>query len=86
MLVDRVDRVINLCEMKFCQVEYTITKEYDARMRDKLDRLMLETGRKRNVQTVFVTTYGLKNNMYSGKVQRVVTMDDLFASSRGGVS
>lgn len=64
--------------MKFCQAEYTITKDYDAKMRDKLGRLMHETGNKRNIQTVFVTTYGLKNNMYSGKVQRVVTMDDLF--------
>ena len=78
MLVDRVDRVINLCEMKFCQAEYTITKDYDAKMRAKLDKLMMETGRKRNIQTVFVTTYGLKSNMYSGKVQRVITMDDLF--------
>ncbi len=78
MLIDRADRVVNLCEMKFTQSNYTISKEYDDRLRTKISVLLEMTGGKRNVVVTLVTTYGLKTNMYSGRVQRVVTMDELF--------
>ena len=78
MLIDRADRVMNLCEMKFSQSEYVLTKEYDERLRGKLASLLERTGQRRNVQVTLVTTFGLKQNMYSGRVQRVVTMEELF--------
>lgn len=77
MLIDRADRVMNLCEMKFTQGDFVITKDYDERLRNKLQTLLMATG-KRNVQVSLVTTFGLKMNMYSSRVQRVVTLDDLF--------
>ena len=77
MLIDRADRVMNLCEMKFTQGDFVITKDYDERLRNKLQTLLTATG-KRNVQVSLVTTFGLKMNMYSSRVQRVVTLDDLF--------
>lgn len=78
MLIDRADRVINLCEMKFSQDDFTITKEYDIKMRKKIAALMSATGERRNIQITLVTTFGLKQNNYSGRVQRIVTIDDLY--------
>ena len=78
MLIDRADRVMNLCEMKFSQDDFAISKDYDERLRRKIVRLQEETGGKRNVQVTLVTTFGLKKNMYSSRVQRVVTLDGLF--------
>ena len=78
MLIERADRVVNLCEMKYSQDEFAISKDYDERLRRKLVRLQEELGGRRNVQVTLVTTYGLKRNMYSGRVQRVVTLDGLF--------
>ena len=78
MLIDRADRVVNLCEMKFTRDEFMIDKDYDAKLRAKIEALTRATKNKKNIQTTIVTTYGLKTNMYSGKVQRVITMDDLF--------
>lgn len=78
MLIERADRVINLCEMKFTQSDYAITKDYDEHLRRKISALQEMTGGKRNVVVTLVTTYGLKQNMYSGRVQRVVTIDELF--------
>ena len=78
MLIDRADRVINLCEMKFTQSDFTISKDYDERLRKKLSVLLEMTEGKRNVQVTLVTTFGLKSNMYSNRVQRVVTLKDLF--------
>lgn len=78
MLIDRADRVLNLCEMKFSQDDYVISKDYDEKLRGKIVALQEETGGKRNVQVTLVTTFGLKKNMYSSRVQRVVTMEELF--------
>ncbi len=79
MLIDRADRVMNLCEMKFSQDDFTISKDYDERLRRKLAVLMERTGGKRNIQVTMVTTFGLKQNMYSSRVQRVVTLENLFS-------
>lgn len=78
MLVDRADRVVNLCEMKFTRDEITIDKDYDAKLRNKIEALLNAVRNKKNVQATLVTTYGLKMNMYSNRIQRVVTMDSLF--------
>ena len=78
MLIERADRVVNLCEMKFTQDDFVITKDYDERLRRKLSALIERTGGKRNIQITLVTTFGLKMNMYSSRIQHVVTLDDLF--------
>lgn len=79
MLIERADRVVNLCEMKFTQDDFVISKDYDERLRRKLSALLERTSGKRNVQLILVTTFGLKMNMYSSRIQRVVTLDGLFS-------
>ena len=78
MLIDRADRVVNLCEMKFTQGEFVIDKTYDEKLRNKLSVLQFKTQNRKNIQPTLVTTYGLKMNMYSNRIQRIVTLDDLF--------
>ena len=78
MLIDRADRVVNLCEMKFTQGDFIIDKDYDAKLRNKIDALFAATKNKKNIQPTIITTYGLKMNMYSNRIQRVITMDALF--------
>ena len=78
MLIDRADRVVNMCEMKFYQEEFAIDKEYDKKLRSKITTLLAATKNKKNILPTIVTTYGLKMNMYSNRIQRVVTMDALF--------
>ena len=78
MIIDRRDRVIDLCEMKFSLSEYTIDKEYDAALRGRIETFRKNTGTKKAVQIVFITTYGVEANQYSGIVQKQVTLDDLF--------
>ena len=78
MLIDRADRVVNLCEMKFTQGEFVIDKTYDEKLRNKLSALQSKTQNRKNIQPTLVTTFGLKMNMYSNRIQRIVTLDDLF--------
>ena len=78
MLIARRDRVINLCEMKFSINEFTIDKAYDAALRNKLDAFRRLTGSRATLQLTLITTYGVRQNKYSGLVQSQVELDDLF--------
>ena len=62
----------------FTEQEFTITKDYDHILRHKLATFIEETKTRKSVQLVFVTSSGLLRNMYSGRVQAEVILDDLF--------
>ena len=78
LLIDRNDQVINLCEMKFSKAEYTITKDYDASLRQKLEAFRLGTNCRKAIHLTMVTTYGLADNVYTETIQSSIVMDDLF--------
>lgn len=78
MLIDRAERVVNVCEIKYSTSNYTIDKKYDAELRRKLDVFANETKCRKALHTTPVTTYGLTKNEYSGRIQNVITMDSLF--------
>ena len=77
-VIERADNTIDICEMKFTEQEFTITKNYDHTLRHKLATFIEETKTRKSVQLVFVTSSGLLRNMYSGRVQAEVILDDLF--------
>lgn len=79
LLIDRRDQTINLCEMKFSQSEFEITKQYDEHLRERTESFRLATKTRKALHQTFVTTYGVKKNLYSGNVQSEVKLDDLFA-------
>ncbi len=78
LLIDRRDRIIDILEMKFSTDDYVITKEYDEVLRRKINVFREVTGTRKALHLVIVTTFGLKRNMYSSRVQSVITFDDLF--------
>ena len=78
LVIDRKDRVVNLCEMKYSVLEYVITKEYDRKLKEKISDFKTATKTKSSIHLTLVTTYGLEQNKYAGHVQSVVTARDLF--------
>ena len=78
LIINRNDRVINLCEMKFADKEYVITKEYDRNLRNKRSTFRGETKTRKTLHITMITTYGVKHNEYWGNIQSEVTMKDLF--------
>ncbi len=78
LVIERADRVVNLCEMKFSSEQFAITADYAAKLREKVGAFKRETGTRANCHLTFVTTYGLRRNANSAMVQSEVTMDDLF--------
>lgn len=78
LLIERRDRVINICEIKFSTSEFIIDKAYDLNLRNKINAFQRETKTRDTLQLTFITTYGVKKNKYSNIIQNQVTMEDLF--------
>jgi uncharacterized protein len=80
LVIDRRDQVINLFEIKYSINKITITKEYDAVLRHKIQSFRDGTDTKKSVFLTLLTTHGLKENEYSRScIQNELTMNDLFA-------
>jgi uncharacterized protein len=79
LVIDRKDRIINLCEIKFTANSFTITKAYDLNLRNKIAAFKQTTKTKKAIFCTMITTYGLTKNEYSRSiVQNEITLDDLF--------
>lgn len=78
LLIDRRDDMINICEMKFTDDEFAISKKYAEELRHKASVFIEETNPKKTVQFVLVTANGLKQNEYADVVQNVITGEQLF--------
>ena len=78
LIIMRSDRVVNVCEMKFVNTEFEVKKEYEQKLRDRLNKVKDLVSRHHNVQMTLVTTYGLKYGLHSGVFQKTVVLDDLF--------
>lgn len=78
LLIDRNDGIINLCEMKYHDGPYPISREVDEDVRNRKSALKDETKTRKAVHVTFVTPYGVKDNAYAKNVQSFVTLDDLF--------
>ena len=81
LLLDRADNIINLCEIKYSNLPYLITKEYEEKLREKIEVFRQETLPRKAIHLLMLTTFGVKQNKYSGIVQNEVTLDDLFSET-----
>lgn len=78
LLIDRKDETVNLCEIKYSQSEYEITKEYEDKLLNKISTFSEETATRKSLLLTLITTYGVKQNSHSGIVQSEIILDDLF--------
>jgi uncharacterized protein len=79
MLIDRKDRVINVCEMKFSVKPFTITKAYSENLRNKMMVFRTETDTNKTLFLTIIAANGLVENQYSQQiVQDSLDMNALF--------
>ena len=79
LLIRRADNVVNLCEMKFASSEYSVTKEEEMKLRNRIEALKETLSAKQTVHLTLITTYGVAYGKHAGIIQKQVIMDDLFA-------
>lgn len=78
LLIERRDRVTNICEVKFSSGEYVIDANYEMNLRNKIETFRRESHTRNALHLTMITTYGIKRNSHSGIVQSEVVLDDLF--------
>lgn len=78
LLLDRNDQIINLCEIKFYNKEFTITKSYAKQLRNKRGTFQDISKTKKLVFLTMITTFGLKENEHSLMIDNSLTMEVLF--------
>ena len=78
LLIDRRDGVINICEMKYCAGQYTMTAEDDASLANKKVELKNAVNARKAIHLTMVTSFGVRPNAYANNVQSFVTLEDLF--------
>ena len=78
LLIDRVDGIINLCEMKYGNRPFVITAAYGKDMDDRRELFREKTKTQKALHITLVSPYGVARNANAGYIQSQVTADDLF--------
>lgn len=79
MIIERVDRFVNMCEMKFTSKPYTITKAYASQIQARADILKKCIKKARVIQPILITSCGVKeNDYYINNFVNNLTISDLF--------
>lgn len=78
MIIDRADNMVNICEMKYSNEEYIVTKEDALSIANKSSRLLEVMKNRKSVAITMVTVYGIAHMGYWNTIQSEVTADNLF--------
>ncbi|MBQ9363648.1 MAG: AAA family ATPase [Bacteroidaceae bacterium] len=79
MVIERGDQLINVCEMKFTDMPFVITKSYVDKLKQKVQAFSQTLKKRRSVQLVIISSAGLCPNDYSvNLVQKTISLEDLF--------
>lgn len=77
LIIDRGDKAIDLCEMKYSDHEYELKKDYVEWLRKRRDLFREVTGTKKSLRLTMIASSGIKQNMYSSSIQGKLSLDDL---------
>ncbi|GJM07478.1 MAG: hypothetical protein DHS20C10_12120 [marine bacterium B5-7] len=79
LIVDRADKCINLCEIKYVQYPLTIDKQSRTQLQQRQNLLREETQTKKSMFHTLISPYGEKQSADTASIfQQQVTLDDLF--------
>ncbi len=79
LLIERDDNIINLCEIKFLNNDYQLSKNDYSNIKNKLFEFEKDTKTRKTTFVTLITTFGLKPNEYSNElINKTITLKDLF--------
>ena len=79
IVIERADKIVNICEVKYSQDEYEMNKEEYEKINRRKNSFVKETGLRHIPWLTLITTEGMAKGKYSEMFQSQVTLDDLFA-------
>jgi len=78
LLIDRADKTINLCEMKFYGKPYQLTAKDEQDIEDKVLTFREITKTDKNIIVTMITSKGIERNEHSDVIQKELVLEDLF--------
>ena len=78
LVIERNDHTINLCEMKYRQEPFSVTKKYYEEMSNQRELFRKATKSTKALHLTIVTPFGIKDNAQAKDIQSIVTLDDLY--------
>ncbi|MDE5612394.1 MAG: ATP-binding protein [Odoribacter sp.] len=81
LLIDRSDKTINLCEIKYSDGPFTIDAKYSQALKNKATQFRRVTKTRKGLATTLITSFGLTRNTHSMNIHAQVTSDDLFINA-----
>jgi hypothetical protein len=77
LVIERQDGNVNLCEMKFYRGPCEITAEEEAKLLNRREAFLADTGTTANCRITVISTAGIKPGVHAGVAQNTLTLDDL---------
>jgi predicted AAA+ superfamily ATPase len=78
LVIDRDDNMVNLCEIKFYNSTFSVDANYANSLRKKETQFKQETGTKKGINTIMLTTWGIQGKEATGLVTKSLTQECLF--------
>lgn len=78
MVIDRGDRMINVCEMKYASEDYSFSQDERDKLQRRIELFRAATKTRKGILPTLVTTCGFKRNANGAMIANVITLDDLF--------
>ena len=83
LVIDRGDKTVNLCEIKFTSTPFAISGEYAQRMVERRETFRVLTGTRKALHLTMITACGLAHTAGWQTIQSEVTLAQLFAAPTG---
>jgi len=78
LVIDRADKMITICEMKYHDKVYAMTKRDYESLRSKIESFRTVTKTRKGISLAMVTANGISRSAYSSNVDISITYEDLF--------
>lgn len=78
IIIERADKIVNICEVKYSQDEYHLDKEEYEKICKRKNNFLQETGLRHAPWLTMITTEGIAKGKYTEMIQSQVRLDDLF--------
>lgn len=78
LVIERGDKAIDLCEIKYSGHEYELKKDYVEWLEKRKELFKETTGTNKTLRLTMITLCGIKQNMYLSTLQGKISLEDLF--------
>lgn len=78
LIIERADRMINLCEVKYCEQTYALDKEEYMKIMHRRDSFRKETCTNYSIVPTMITTFGVAHGSYGDQITVKLDMNALF--------